>query len=359
MRDLYEILGVARSADEKEIQSAFRKLAKKYHPDVNQGNQEAEEKFKEVNNAYSILGDPEKRRQYDAGFIDHSGESAGRARTSQHDYWAGFGGFENAPFHGFFDPFQTRIREPRKYSQNTDVETVLIVNPPDSFIEKTYKVEVDRMRYCESCDGEGGEEGKITCPSCQGRGQVFQQINAMTVIGAPCGRCQQRGFIFNKVCTVCGGFGLKSEKVKGEVKVPVGSYYKKLRVAGAGNYANSKEDPGDLIIVVLPPNVYENYQFTGDGTGYTELKLDPIEMMLGTEKEVKGIKGENITVEIPAGSVEKQIIKMLGLGLPNGEHSRGALAFVLKHDYNTTPTEEQKEILKQYLNTKKKKEVTK
>jgi len=357
VKDLYEILGVAKDADAKTIQSAFRRLAKQHHPDVNQGNTEAEEKFKEISHAYNILSDPERRRHYDIG----GGEEQPRYNNGAYDHFAHFGGFQHATYHTFFDEYGNfhRINEPRKNSPNTDIEATLLLDPSESFKERSTQLQYQRLKYCEECNGEGGGGGHQQCPDCKGRKYIQQQINQFTSVTVPCNRCQQRGSIFNEVCGVCNGFGMKEETATYTVKVPVGSYFKKLRVAGGGHQTNPKYPAGDLLIVLMPPTPYKEFQFTNDGTVYIEMLLDPIEALVGVEKKVKDIKGENVTFKVPAGSREKQIIRLENHGLMTSETERGVFAAILKYDNTISLTEEQKGILQSYLDTKKEKEATK
>ena len=343
MKDHYESLGLSRNADENEIKSAFRKLAKKYHPDVNPGDTHAEERFKEISNAYNILSDPEKRKAYDNGALNENGDV-------QQDPFADF---MRSGVSDFFNPFGRHIHEPRKTNPNANIEATLVINPIDSFTEQSTKIEYQRLKFCVECNGDGGKEGKTTCPDCKGRKFVTQQVNQMTIMQSPCERCQQRGFIFNQVCGSCNGFGVKEEHSSYTVKIPVGSYFKKLRIVGGGQHTNINYPTGDLFINILPPNQYEGFQFTDDYTVYKEILIDPIEAVIGTEKEVEDIKGEKCILSVPAGCREKQILRIEEHGLMNGDKKRGIFAIVVKYDYNLTLSEEQKNILREYVNTKK------
>lgn len=337
MSDYYDILGVSRNASEQEIKDAFRLLAKKHHPDVNQNDPAAEEKFKQINNAYTILSDADKKQAYDNGNLNENGDV--QAPNFNH-------GFQNIA-HGFF-----------MQMHNTDIEASLVLNPNDSFSEQSTKIQYTRMQFCANCNGDGGESGKIQCPDCKGSGQVGQYYNSHTIVYSSCGRCQQRGYLFNKVCNVCHGFGVKEEQSSYTVKIPIGSYFKRLRIPGGGHHTNSKTPAGDLFIVVMPPNQYDKFKFNQDGTTYCELLIDPVEAMIGTEKKVFDIKKDNVKIQVPAGSRESQIVRIAEHGLMTSETTRGYLAVILKYDYSE-PSEEQKKILLEYLKTKKKKEVNK
>jgi molecular chaperone DnaJ len=335
--DYYNILGVSRNASEQEIKDAFRLLAKKYHPDLNPDNAEAEEKFKEINSAYSVLIDKEQKAAYDQFGVNEQGDI--KAPNANH-------GFRHVT-HNFFTQMH-----------NTDIEATLVVNPDDSFKEQTTKVQYNRMQCCVNCQGEGGENGKIQCPDCRGRGQVIHQFDANTHIYSSCHRCQQKGYLFNKVCDNCQGFGVKEEQSSYTVKIPVGSYFKRLRIPGGGHHTNPKAPAGNLFIIVVPPERHGKFQFSQDGTTYCELIIDPVEAMLGAEKEVIDIKKEKVKIQVPAGSRETQMVKLAEHGLMTSENTRGNLAVILKYDYSE-PSEEQKKILLEYLKTKKKKEVKK
>lgn len=341
MNDHYEILGLSKSASDNEIRSAFRKLAKKYHPDVNPGDSEAEAKFKEITKAYDILGDPEKRKAYDSGAMNENGD------FQHHDPFD----FINAKFGNFFNPFGGRVHEQHR-NPNTNIEATLMIDPVDSFSEQSTQVEYQRLKFCNQCNGNGGAEGRITCPDCQGRKFVTHQANQMTLIQTPCGRCQQRGFIFNQVCKSCNGFGTKSESSSYTVKIPVGSYFKKLRIADGGNCVDINYPPGDLLINIVPPNQYKDFQFAQDHTVYKEILIDPVEALLGTQKEVTDIKGEKCILSVPAGCREKQILRIENHGLMTDSKKRGVFAIVVKYDYNFTLSDKQKHILQQYINTK-------
>jgi len=345
-KDLYQVLGLTKSATDTEIKDAFRSLARKLHPDVNPDNPEAEEQFKEINNAYSILSDPEKRQAYDAGQIDSSGESHfrsgyGRAHVDIEDMFNNF---------GFSVPNVHRVR------QNTDLGMRYELDPKNSLTEQSAVVSVNRYKWCDDCKGLGGVGGQTVCPDCNGKRYTVRNFNNITLVQEPCSRCRQKGYIYHTVCNQCGGFGIKEENRTYTVKIPPGSYFKKLRVAGGGQYTNPDEPPGDLYIIVVPPSQNrEGFQFTEDGSAYTEMLIDPIVALLGCEKKVKGIYGENVTVNVPSGTKDKTILRIPDKGLTVGQR-RGVLAIVVKHE-NLTLTQEQKEILMQYVNTKKEKEV--
>lgn len=358
MKDYYEILGIKKEADEQEIKKAFRTLAKKYHPDVNQNNTEAEEKFKEINDAYSVLIDPQKRKAYDSGTMDANGN------THHYDPNGPFGPF--GPFgpdmasHHFFNPFQNPANffDMGRTTPNLDVEATLIMEVADSFEEQSTQVTYNREKFCNHCNGEGGENGKTTCPDCHGRKYVGRAVNPHTIVQTPCDRCQQRGFIFNQVCGECHGFGFMSETAKYTVKIPVGAYFKKLRIPGGGNHRNNKFNPGDLIIVILPPK-HKDFQYANDGTVYFELLIDPIEAMIGVEKEVMDIKNEKVIIQVPAGTRDKHIVRIPNHGIMTSKTNRGDFAVVLKHNYDINISEEEKKKLIEYLNIKKEKEAKK
>lgn len=330
MKDYYKILGVSKDADAKTIKDAFRNLARKYHPDVNK-DPEAEEKFKEINDAYSILSNPEKRKAFDYGEVNANGDV-----------------FQN-PFKDFIHDFHFNTH--RIVNPNTDIEGTLICDPSESFKEQHQKIEYQKTKFCQDCDGKGGQNGQVQCPDCQGR--TFKTVQyASAIINTPCDRCKQRGFIFNKICDTCHGFGLQTENISYDVTIPVGAFFKKLRIAGGGNHNNPNYASGDLLITILPPSQYKDFYFTPNRAICLDLLIDPVEALIGVEKEVIDIKGEKVKVQIPAKSREKSIIDVAGHGLMINETNRGSLKIVIKYDYNQEMSETQKNILKQYINTK-------
>lgn len=321
-------------------------MAKLNHPDLNPDNKEAEDKFKEISNAYSILSDPEKKQAYDNGHLGADGNLNEDPFADFMNYHAGFFNFGN-------------IHQPRKTNPNEDIYAKLVVDPINSFGEHTMKIEFQKLQSCSDCNGNGGVEGKITCPNCNGTKYAKQHFNQNAVVMTPCQRCQQRGVIFNKVCNSCNGFGVDSKLHSCEIKIPIGSYFKTIRIKEVGHCTNPSYKPSDLYITILPPEEYNGFRFSKDCTVYKELLIDPVEAILGAEKEVEDIKGEKCTLFIPSGCREEQIIQIQEKGLLKQNNTRSVFAVVVKYNYNLQLTDEQKNILQEYIKTKKENEVIK
>jgi molecular chaperone DnaJ len=313
-RDYYEVLGVARSASKEEIKKAFRNLARTYHPDVNK-EPGAEERFKEINEAYEVLSDDEKRMRYDR--FGHAGVggmgSAGPYGT------AGFGGFEDI-FEDFFSSFVGRQssarRGPRK---GGDVR----VNVTIDFIEAAFGVdktlEFQRLETCEVCSGLGTEKGHspVTCPDCGGAGevrQVRQTFVGNVVRVAPCPRCNGKGTVITHPCRSCSGSGRKRKLVKLPVNIPAGVHDGlSIQIRGEGDVGETGGPSGDLIVVV---NVREHEYFNRkDFDVIYDLNLNVAQAALGAKVTVPTIDGD-VELTIPPGTQTGKVFRLRGKGIP-------------------------------------------
>ncbi len=310
-RDPYEVLGVTRDAGANDIKSAYRRLARLYHPDVNPENPDAEEKFKEVGEAYSILGDADTRARFDQYGITDDQQGGGG------DFFQGGGGFGDL-FDMFFGGQQGRGQR----SSGRDGEDVR------ADIELTYKevltgthreVTITRMSECSACTGTGVEGGKQpeTCPTCKGQGQVtavrntfIGQVRTATV----CPTCQGAGKLIKDPCHKCHGEGVTPETAKVNVTVPAGvEHGMKIHMPGHGGEGTGGGRPGDLYVVL---HVDQDARFERRGqTLYTRLDLTFAQAALGDHIEIEGID-ESIPVTIPAGAQPGQLITIRGQGLP-------------------------------------------
>jgi molecular chaperone DnaJ len=311
IRDPYEVLGVSRSATADDIKSAYRKLARKYHPDVNPNDAEAEEKFKEIGQAYSVLSDAEKRARYD---------QFGTMDEVPNDFFAGAGA---GGFQDIFDMFfggspggQTRRRSGR---DGQDVRADLQLTLKDVITGLETEVSVQRPVKCGECHGTGGEGGQAptTCPTCQGQGAVFQTRN--TFIGTmrtstTCPTCNGEGSVVKEKCKACRGRGLVLQEQDVPVRVPAGvETGTTMHVPGKGGEGTGAGHNGDLYVVL---HVEDDSRFERDGTNlHTALDLTFAQASLGDELEIEGVDSK-YDLQIPAGTQPGTVIAIRGAGLP-------------------------------------------
>jgi molecular chaperone DnaJ len=320
MRDLYEVLGVSKSASQDEIKKAYRKLARKYHPDKNPGDSEAEERFKEVQGAYDILSDHEKRKQYDqVGPRIFSGAGGPRGGNFQ---WSGnigdlgdlsdlFGGL----FENFGGPRTTSARTRSRGERGRDVEVAVNLSFEDSLNGLTTKIPVDLETTCSACNGSGAEPGtspKI-CPECRGRG-VVSESQGLFALSQPCPRCGGNGTVIEQPCRKCKGSGRERRTKRYTIKIPAGvKDGTQIRLKGKGEAGYAGGQPGDLIVTtrVTPSPVFQRRG--------ADLVIDvPVtyaEAALGAEVEIPTPDGR-ISLKIPAGSQDGKLLKVRGRGAP-------------------------------------------
>jgi molecular chaperone DnaJ len=322
-RDYYEILGVSKDASPEDIKKAYRKLARQYHPDVNPGDQSAEEKFKEVKEAFDVLSDTDRRAQYDR--FGHAAEEG---------YGNGFGGFGGfgqgqAGFGGFEDIFETffggggRSRRPQGPQRGADLRYDLEINLEDAAFGLETHVNIPRSESCESCGGSGAKPGTQpeTCTYCQGTGQ--QQVVRNTAFGRfvsvkPCDACHGEGTFIKERCPDCGGNGRIQRERKIEVKVPAGvDTGSRLRVGGEGEAGSRGGPPGDLYLVI---HVRPHKVFKRDGDDIiVEMPISFAQAALGMELEVPTLEGK-ARVKVPEGTQPGTFFRLRGKGIP---HLRG------------------------------------
>ncbi|SNQ62396.1 molecular chaperone DnaJ [Candidatus Methanoperedens nitratireducens] len=362
-RDYYEILGIDKKASQDDIKKAYRKMAMQYHPDRNKAP-DAEEKFKEISEAYAVLSDQNKRQQYDQ--FGHAGIDM---RYSQEDIFRGAapdiedilrdfgiggfgGGFGRGRGGSIFDIFfggEGRREGPRRGS---DLLYELAIDLQDAAFGKTVNLEVPRTEKCDTCGGSGAKPGTSpkTCPTCHGSGQVSRTQNTpfgrfMTT--TTCGTCKGRGEIIDSPCPTCHGSGMVQKRRKIEVKIPPGvDTGSRLRVPGEGEAGERGAPPGDLYveIYVKPHPVFTRE----DNNLIMEATVSFTQAALGDEIIVPTLDGK-IEMKIPPGTQNGQVFRLKGKGIP-GLHmpGKGDQLVRIKVDVPTKLNDRQKQLLREF-----------
>jgi molecular chaperone DnaJ len=339
-RDYYEVLGVPRNAGDQQIKSAYRKLALQYHPDRNQGNKVAEDKFKEAAEAYAILSDGEKRARYDR--FGHAGVSA-----------PGAGGFDPSQFAGFEDIFGGifgdffgggRRGGPERGS---DLRYDLEITFEESARGVDTSIQIPRLETCETCHGSGAAAGSSpsTCPQCQGRGQQRFQQGFFTV-ARTCPRCEGSGRIITKPCPTCRGVGRTTKERKLTVKVPAGiSDGQRLRISGEGESGPHGGPAGDLYVFIeVAPHAF----FRREGNNLScEVPLNFPTLALGGGIEVPTLDG-NEAFKVPEGTQSGTTFRLRGKGMPDvSGRGKGDLFFTVQAVTPKKLTKDQRALLEQ------------
>jgi len=329
--DYYTILGVSRDASPEEIKKAYKKLARKYHPDLNPGDKKAEEMFKKIQEAYRVLSDPKLREQYDRfGTVFEGGmpgpgqQPPGGFRIFIDDFDFGSPGspFEEV-FSDFFDFIRGRRGRGRRAASTRPERGEDLVFPISiSFLDaargRELEIEITRRVICEACQGTGFQSGQAgTCPACQGTGQEIRTAGYMRFVRT-CSQCGGTGFAAGPPCSVCRGDGrvARSERVK--VRIPPGvENGQKVRIPGYGNHGRNGGPPGDLYLEI---QVQPHPIFRREGYNIRiQVPVTVVEAALGARIRVPTIDGP-VTIRIPPGTRSGQILRVAGKGvyLPHG-----------------------------------------
>lgn len=337
-RDYYEVLGVSREASETEVKKAFRRLARELHPDVNDHDPEAEEKFKEAAAAYEVLSDPERRRTYDA--YGHEG-----LRSGGFEPGAGFGSIDDI-FQAFFGGgFGFGGRQA---AAGGDILVEVEIELAEVATGVRREVTYDAVGSCEHCHGNGAEPGTPirTCETCGGAGELRQVTRTpfgQMVRSAPCDACGGAGKIPETPCETCGGSGRTRQSRTSAIEVPAGiEDGQRMRITGAGHAGEAGAPPGDLYVEV---RVAEDERFERDGGDLiTVVSIPATQAMLGTTVTVPTLEGEE-EIEVEPGTQPGTEKVLRGAGLPRlNSRRRGNQRVVLEVFVPTNLSEEQRGI---------------
>ena len=364
-QDYYELLGVARKASAKDIRAAFRKLARKYHPDLNPGDKSAEEKFKQLQEAYDVLSDTKKRQMYDQyGFYSDNlpgGAPGGTHAEGEPDVNFDFGGFDfgggtDAPgggagfrdlFSQFFSGGHGRAGMEPEHEPGGDLEYQIEIDFRDSVRGAVKKLTITRLDACETCHGTGAIGSPQTCPVCHGSGSVQQAAGKMR-FNVPCSRCGGTGKL-RTPCKTCGGEGRVRRTETIDVRIPAGvANGGRVRVPHKGNAGTMGAPSGDLYLRVMV-RPHEFFERRGDDL-YTKIPVTVTEATLGAKIEVPTIDGRSL-VRIPPGTNSGKTLRLKEKGVPSARNGARGDQYVEIQVVVPQPTDERVRHLMKELET--------
>jgi molecular chaperone DnaJ len=358
-RDYYEVLGVKKEASTEEIKKSYRKLAHEYHPDKGTGDAT---KFKEINEAYQTLSDPQKRKAYDQ--FGHAGPTMGGGGAGGFDwsqYQGGFGGGQGfninmEDFGGLGDIFEMFTggagRQSRQRQKGADIEASISIDFMDAVKGTERDITLDKYDVCDRCDGTGAEKGSSTktCPTCHGSGQVRHEQQTMFGVFAQtavCETCHGTGKVPEKPCEKCKGVGRIKERKPFKVKIPAGiDNGQSIRITGKGEAGPAGVPPGDLYLTVM---VKSDSRFKREGMNiYSEAEISFPEAALGTTADIETVEGK-VKLNIPAGTQSGRIFKLTDRGITDVNSERKGdhlITIIVKTP--TKLTRKQKELLTEF-----------
>jgi molecular chaperone DnaJ len=340
--DLYKVLGVSKGASDEEIKKAYRKLARKYHPDRNPDDPKAEEKFKEVQGAYDTLSDPEKREQYDSGGGMFGGGFGG-APGGGGPFGGGAGGFDFGDILGsvFGRGGGGGPAQPQQ-ARGRDLETEVSLSFDQAVNGAQVQVTVPKAERCTTCGGSGAKPGTspITCPRCEGRG-IDAQSQGFFSISQPCPRCGGAGQVIEDPCPTCGGSGLTQQNKRYKVKIPAGvKNGARIRLAGKGEAGQRGGPPGDLFVVTRVASSPVFKRLDGGNLEVT-VPITVVEALRGATIEVPTLDGTK-KIKVGPGTRHGSLQRLKGEGAPKPKgKGRGDIRYRLEIAMPEELTEEQ------------------
>ncbi len=351
MKDYYQILGVSEDATEDEIKKAYRRLAKRYHPDRNPGDKSAEEQFKLINEAYEVLSDREKRRQYDRlrsgdfrGFGGFGGRSGGAVQFDLGDI---FSSFDLGDIFGdiFGTRFGTRGRQTAR--RGDDIRTAIEIPFRTAFLGGDVSIVLPVYERCSRCNGTGAEPGSVvkTCPICNGRGTVTISQGFFGV-QRTCPSCGGKGTVAERKCSLCGGAGFVQTQRRVMIKIPPGTKNGQvLRLRGLGAPGTGGAPNGDLFVTI---SVRPHRTFSIEGENLiAKVKIPFTKAILGATLHLKLPDGKKVKVKVPRGTKPGTRLRVPGLGVQR-PNRRGDLLVEIQYQIPEKLTREQEEALRSF-----------
>ncbi len=354
-RDYYEVLGVSKGASDEEIKKAYRQMAKKYHPDLHPDDKECEEKFKECNEAYEVLSDPEKKAKYDqyghAAFDQTAGAGQDPFGGGGFSFTGGFDDILNSFFGGGFTRSSTRSSR-NQPTKGDDLRVYIDLTLEEAAFGCKKDFSITKNLTCEQCAGTGSaSRTKTTCKACNGTGtqrKVTTTILGQMVRETTCESCNGSGYTVSDPCSACGGKGIIRRTVKDTAEFPKGiNEGQSLRKAGKGNPGTNGGPNGDLYVSV---RLKKHKIFTRDGNDvHQTVYLTYPQAVIGTTVKIPGLDGD-IELKIPEGTQNGKVFRVTGKGVPvlNSKSMRGDMLAEISIVIPSRLTEAQKEILRNF-----------
>jgi molecular chaperone DnaJ len=362
-KDYYQALGVPKNAAPAEIKKSYRKLAQRYHPDANQGNKEAEERFKEISAAYDVLGDEEKRKQYDqvrdmaaSGFGGFGapggpgGGTGGRVRVEGFPFGESAG---DPDLGGLFDLFTGGAGgRPRRQARGSDLETEARISFEEAMAGTTVPLRIQGPAPCETCAGSGAEPGTspLTCPECGGTGMVAANQGFFS-ISRSCPRCGGTGRLIEHPCRTCRGTGSVRRSREFSVRIPPGvKDGARIKLSGRGEPGPPGSRAGDLFVRVrvAPHGIFRRK----DADLILDLPVTYAEAALGANVQVPTLNGE-VTLKIPAGTTAGRTFRVRGKGVPKAKGGAGDLLVTVQVDVPAKLSKEERDLLRKLQEVQK------